>query len=116
MKFQRAEYRCTEADLVGEFYHRARLAGLEVYLEVKLPSRIHRSGEMRVDAVIVDGENIVCCVEVKREGRQLTSGTRQDQAYRSLELNHRVSTIWINSVNGLDAVIADIKGLMRRAA
>jgi hypothetical protein len=116
VKFQRDKYRCSEADLVGEFYHRAKLAGLDVYLEVKLPSSIHRSGEMRVDAVVVDGDEIVCCVEVKREGRQISGGTRQDQAYRSLELNHRVPTIWINSASGLDSVIADIRSLRRKAA
>lgn len=116
MKFQRDKYRCSEADLVGEFYYRARCAGLEVYLEVRLPSSIHRSGEMRVDAVVVDGDEIVCCVEVKREGRQITNGTRQDYAYRSLELNHGVRTVWINSVTGLDIVIADIRGHMKRAA
>lgn len=116
MKFQRDKYQCTEADLVGEFYHRARLAGLDVYLEVRLPSTIHRSGEMRVDAVVVDRDDIVCCVEVKRKGRAIVGGTRQDQAYRSLEFNHRIPTIWINSDDSLDAVIADIKGLFNRAA
>lgn len=114
MKFQREKYRGSEADLVGEFYHRARLAGLEVYLEVCLPSHIHRSGQMRVDAVVVSGDEIVCCVEVKREGRQIfLSGTRQSNAYERLETTHRVPTIWINSKDRLDAVIEDIRGRMR---
>ena len=116
MKFQRDKYRSTEADLVGEFYYRARLAGLEVYLEVKLPSTIHRSGEMRVDAVVVDGDEIVCCVEVKRHGRLVTSGTRQMNAYVSLERNHRVPTIWINSLDGIGAVVDDIRRRLMRSA
>lgn len=108
MKFQRATYVRREADLVGEFYHHARLAGLEVYLEVKLPSTVHRSGEMRVDAVVVNGDDVFCCVEVKRDGRQLTADTRQDRAYRYLECDHRVQTVWINNFAGIPAVVASI--------
>lgn len=116
MKFQRDSYRGTEADLVGEFYYRARVAGLEVYLEVYLPSTLHRSGQMRVDAVVVDGERIVCCVEFKAEGRVPEPGSRQYHAYRSLEFHHGVPTIWINTKAGLDSVIADIRNLMKLAA
>jgi hypothetical protein len=116
MKFQRDKYRCTEADLVGEFYHRARLAGLEVYLEVKLPSDAHRCGEMRADAVVVNGDEVVCCVEVKRDGKALPAMSRQSRAYAYLERDHRVPTIWINSVGGIDAVLVDIRSLMRTAA
>lgn len=114
MRFQRDIYRGSEADLLGEFYYQARLAGLDVFLEVYLPSEIHRSGQMRVDAVVVDGDQIVCCVEAKREGREITTGTRQMRAYTWLERTHRIPTIWINGVSGLASVVADIKGLINR--
>ena len=115
MKFQRGTYLGTEADLVGEFYFQARNAGLEVYLEVKLPSTIHRSGEMRVDAVVVAEDEIVCCIEGKRQGRGVTPGTRQDQAYRSLEYNHRIRTVWINDRAGIPAVVESILSLIARS-
>lgn len=108
MKFDRHRYRGNEADLVGEFYYRARCAGLEVFLEVLLPSEVHRSGEMRVDAVIVDGNDIVCCIEGKRPGRAIGTRGRQSKAYALLERDHGVQTIWINAVEGIDDVIADI--------
>ncbi len=116
MIFERHEYVPSEADLLAEFYHRARLAGLEVYLEYKLPSSLHRSGEMRVDAVVVHGNQIICCVAVKREGRSIAQGSRQDRAYRSLEWNYGLRTVWINSKSGLDDVISDIKGEILAAA
>ena len=116
MKFQREKYRETEADLVGEFYFQARLAGLEVYLEVKLPSTVHRSGEMRVDAVVVNGDEIICCVELKRTGKKLSAGTRQTQAYRSLEYNHRIQTVWINDRAGIPVIVQSIVELMNENA
>ena len=116
MKFRREVYRTTEADLVGEFYYRARLAGLEVYLEVKLPSPAHRCGEMRVDAVVVEDDEIICCIEIKREGKAPPSMSRQSRGYAYLERDYRVPTIWLNTAAGIDAVIADIRRLMQKAA
>lgn len=114
MKFQRNTYLRTEADLVAEFFHQARLAGLEVYLEVYLPSTMHRSGQMRVDAIVVSGDEVICCVEAKAHDRPMTFGTRQDNAYRSLEYNHRIQTIWINNFAGIPAVVASIAQLVNR--
>lgn len=112
MKFLRDTYRGSEADLVGEFYFRARVAGLEVFLEVCLPSVQHRSGQMRVDAVVVSGDEIVCCVEGKREGREIIVDGRQMRAYKDLEYKHRIPTVWINSMRGIPEVVEDIKWLV----
>lgn len=114
MKFQRATYVRSEADLAAEFYFRARMAGLEVFLEVPLPSIIHRSGEMRADAVVVGpGDEVICCVEFKAEGRDLILGTRQRNAYKGLEYHHGVPTYWINTVAIMDSVIFDIQQLQQ---
>lgn len=117
MKFDRRSHQCREIHVAAEFYHRARLAGLDVHMECRLPSLVHRSGEMRVDAIVVDGDDIVCCVEVKREGR-IALGGRQANAYWNLERDYGIPTVWINSVSGLDKAIADIRGFLdrRRAA
>lgn len=114
MKFQRSIYRGSEADLVGEFYYQARSAGLEVYLEVYIPSEIHRSGQMRVDAIVVKGDEVVCCVEGKRQGRQFTAGTRQHYAYTALEQDHGVPTIWLNDVKAIPSVVISIAALAEK--
>ena len=117
MRFQRATYRRSESDLTAEFYFRARMAGLEVFLEVPLPSTIHRSGEMRADAVVVGADDeIVCCVEFKAEGHEPQPGTRQRNAYRGLEYHHGVPTLWVNKVALIDSVIADIQRIAAQLA
>ena len=42
----------SEADLQAEFYSIIKRIGLGCYLEVKLPSSLHRSGYMRVDVAV----------------------------------------------------------------
>lgn len=116
MKFDRSIYVRSEADMLGEFYHQAKIAGLEVYLEVYMPSMEHRSGEMRVDAIVVDGDEIVCCVEVKRPGRIIRTDGRQTRAYTKLERDHRIQTIWINDFAGIPAVVASIRRLLVKIA
>jgi hypothetical protein len=112
MKFQRDKYQSTEADLLGEFYWQARNAGLVVYLEVYMPSTAHRSGEMRVDAVVVDDDEIICCVEVKRQGRVIPAESRQSRAYAYLERDHRIQTIWVNDFAGIAEIVSDIRNLL----
>lgn len=114
MKFARATYCRSEADLIGEFYFQARQAGLEVFLEVYLPSSIHRSGQFRVDAVVVQGEDIVCCVEGKRQFRTVNGDGRQVRAYSVLEREHRVPTVWINDIAGVPDVVRSIRELVDR--
>lgn len=112
MKFQRSTYQRSEDDLRSEFYHRARLAGLELYLEVPLPSTIHRSGQMRADAVVVGDDNeIVCCVEFKAEGRQAMEDSRQKNAYRGLEYQYGVPTLWVTQFAQIDPAIVRIQQL-----
>ena len=77
----------TEADVSSEFYHQCRLRDIELKMEVQIPSKVHRSGQMRADAVVVFDETPICCVEfkgprcqkVKKEG--LSVDSRQYRAY-----------------------------------
>ncbi len=81
------KYVKTEADVGGEFYYQAKIRGWTPDLEVRFPSRYHRSGFMRVDCVVsVDGQQI-CAVEFKRHGRKEPAPTsRQGMAYAALSL------------------------------
>lgn len=100
-----------EADVVGEFVHRIRTDGLlNVHLEVKLPSKWHRSGRFRVDALLVTkDEDIVCAVEFKRPGKKVGARTRQRLAYADLPFPH----FFVIGRHGMKKVIPEIYGLIR---
>ncbi len=54
-------------------------------MEVKLPSKVHRSRFMRVDALIFQLETIVCAVEFKAHRKTgLNRTSRQYRAYSGL--------------------------------
>ena len=81
----------TEADVAAEFYHQCQKLGLIVKMEVKLPSRVHRSGFMRADAVVFQQTDkfqtveVVCAVEFKGHRKiGLNPESRQYKAYMGL--------------------------------
>ena len=75
----------TEADVAAEFYHRCQKLGLIVKMEVKLPSKVHRSGTMRADAIVFQLGKVVCSVEFKnRRTVPLNPSSRQAKAYAGL--------------------------------
>ena len=77
----------TEADVAAEFYYQCRRLGLLVKMEVKLPSKVHRSGFMRADALIFQLGTIVCAVEFKGHRKtRLNPKSRQYKAYSGLEV------------------------------
>ena len=75
----------TEADVAAEFYHQCQKLGLVVKMEVKLPSKVHRSGTMRADALIFQLGEVVCAVEFKGFRKSgLDPYSRQFRAYSGL--------------------------------
>ena len=108
-------HRLSEADLVAEFYHRARLRNIKVPLEVPLPSDLHPRGEMRADAVILDDqEEMVCCIEAKREGREVNYQSRQALAYEEFERQFDVPTTYLTEFEAIDETIEWIELYMGR--
>ena len=75
----------TEADVAAEFYYRCQELGLIVKMEVSLPSKVHRSGAMRADAVVFQLGKVVCAVEFKGHRKiGLNPNSRQYKAYVGL--------------------------------
>lgn len=77
----------SEADIQAEFYHQARLIGLECRLEVRLPCKLadYRSSQMRVDIVTIDADRtITALIEVKREGKVAGATWRQTRGYMAM--------------------------------
>jgi hypothetical protein len=70
--------------ITGELYYQLRLAGIEAYLETRLPSHVHSSGFMRVDIAAFDEDGVFAAIEAKKEGGKLGPMTRQAKAYRGL--------------------------------
>lgn len=103
----------SEADLVAEFYHRCKLAGITARLEVFIPSMLHRSKRMRVDVAIFRGNEIVACVEGKTPGAKIGGDTRQRRAYEALTRTYGVEVHWINSFGQLDPLIAKLEPLVK---
>ncbi len=70
--------------MVAEFAHRVKAQGIyDIYLEVTLPSRFHRSRKMRADAVLTHKgtENVAFAVEFKKPGKTVGPRSRQRDAY-----------------------------------
>ena len=75
----------TEADVSAEFYHQCQRYGFVVKMEVRLPSKVHRSGTMRADALVFQFGEIVCAVEFKGFRKNgLNPNSRQFKAYSGL--------------------------------
>jgi len=75
----------TEADVSAEFYHQCQKLGLTLKMEVRLPSDVHRSGMMRVDALVFQLGTIVCAVEFKVHRKHASKPqSRQYRAYSGL--------------------------------
>ena len=75
----------TEADVAAEFYHQCQKLGLTAKMEVTLPSKVHRSGFMRADALVFQLSNLVCAVEFKGHRKTgLNPESRQYKAYMGL--------------------------------
>ena len=83
----------TEADVAAEFYYQCRRLGLLIKMEVKLPSKVHRSGFMRADALIFQLGTIVCAVEFKGHRKtRLNPESRQYKAYCEQDCSKRHRT------------------------
>lgn len=85
MKLQRwqAEH-WTEADVVVELCHQLKLRKFQVRCEVRVESQFHRSGAMRCDVAIVDGDEILCLFEVKdKPPFEINPQSRQRLAYEA---------------------------------
>lgn len=105
----------SEADLLAEFYHRCKLVGIKVRLEVFLPSTLHRSKRMRADVAVFrgSGDEIVACVEGKTPGAKVGGNTRQKHAYEALRTYHGVHVFWINGFEQLDDLVGKVGELAR---
>ena len=79
------DFRETEADVAAEFYHQSKKFGLVTKMEATLPSDVHRSKTMRVDALIFQFGEIVCAVEFKSHKKHTPKPeSRQYRAYAGL--------------------------------
>jgi hypothetical protein len=81
------EHKLNESDVAMEFAYQVKSGtDYDIYTEVKLPSEFHRSGQMRVDAILTKrGTNeVVRAVEFKRPGKRVGPRSRQQSAYRGL--------------------------------
>ena len=105
----------TEATLMAEVYGAAKAAGIKMLLEVKIPSAVHRSGEMRADGAAIEGNQIYALVEAKRPGRHFTAGCRQHDAYDQIERDYGVRTLWINSMEAIPNVVRELAALREKA-
>ena len=80
-------FKLTEADIAAEFYRQCCWKGFQLRMEVKMPSDVHRSGFMRVDALVFDGGRIVCAIEFKNNKKHTAKpGSRQYAAYSGLDI------------------------------
>lgn len=102
----------TEADLLARFYRQAANRGLDIRMEVILPSALHRSGRMRVDAALVKGQMILALIEGKTPGAKIGGNTRQKFAYEKFKVRHGVPTFWINSENAISGLIDSLQGVV----
>jgi hypothetical protein len=100
-----------ESEVTGELFYLLKSNGVNVKMEVSVPSNQHCSGFMRADLGIFDrnGE-LKQVVECKRWGKQLRADTRQAKAYLALMDRFKV---WVHFVNDrshfqkvLDAALA----------
>ena len=85
-----------EMMLVGELYHQLRLAGVDAYLETRIPSDLHKSGEMRVDLAVLRDGDLFGIVEVKKNGQHLHWRSRQARAYRAASERLKVRVLFVN--------------------
>lgn len=102
----------SEQTLMAELYFYAKLAGIQLALEVCVESSVHRSKQMRVDAAVIVGDKIVCVIECKQHGKRLAEGGRQFEAYASLTRNHGIPVIWVNDYGDIDPVVSQIRDML----
>lgn len=106
----------TEADLLAEFYHRCRLVGIDLRMEIFVPSTLHRSKKMRADAAVLSGNEIIAFVEGKTPGALVGGNTRQKHAYQAFETYHGVPTFWLNSFSQINPLINRLLEMTARVA
>jgi hypothetical protein len=64
-----------EANVAAEFYHQCKVKGLQVVLEVIMPSAHHRSRQFKVDCMVVNDDGFpFCAVEFKQAGKEPGKG------------------------------------------
>lgn len=76
-----------ESDVAAEFAHQVKSGdAFDIHTEVRLPSVFHRSGMMRVDAILTKkGTNeVVRAIEFKKPGKHIGPRSRQRSAYENL--------------------------------
>lgn len=109
-----------ESDIQAELYHRLRLCDIIPRMELKVPSKLHRSGKMRVDIAIVVDKHLRAVVECKNPGtkagkawyaRQSFSKdrvNRQQRAYSMFEIEHNVPVLWCRSMKDISPTVIRI--------
>lgn len=94
----------TEADVVAELCHQLKLRNFKVRCEVRVESQFHRSGSMRCDVAIVDGDEILCLFEVKdTRPQEINLNGRQRLAYAAA--NEHVPVYFVYGMDRVDMVV-----------
>lgn len=104
-----------EASLMAELFHAAKVASVDLFLEVKIPSGYHTSGLMRVDGAAVLNDEVYCLVEAKRPGKALIEHGRQWSAYKDALDRYGVPTYWINAHAQIGVIIDAMVKLKKEA-
>lgn len=106
----------SEADLLAELHHRCRVVGLVLRMEVCIPSAVHKSKRMRVDAALISSGHVLALIEGKTPGEKTAENTRQRRAYAAIASEHRVPTFWLNAYDQIDPLVEKLQGIFRRHA
>jgi hypothetical protein len=102
----------SEADLQAEVYYRLKIEEINCYLEVKIPTDLYRSGNMRADIAITSKKNdgrVLALIEVKRPGKRIGEEWRQTQAYRKIVAQTGVKFWHLNSFDGVTELVHKIR-------
>lgn len=118
------DYFLSETDVLVELCHRLKLQDIKCRCEVKMPSRFHRSGQMRCDVVVLHERRILCVIEVKNDRKHVNAWhrtlkqnggelQRQARAYKDLEDDMGIPVLWVRNIEQIDASINRVKALAR---
>jgi len=95
----------SEADLLSEFYHQCKLAGLCIRMEVFVPSTLHRSKRLRADCAIYRHGRIFALIEGKTPGAKIGGNTRQKHAYNTVLRDYGIKTYWLNGMDQIEPLV-----------
>ncbi len=105
IKFIKPKYR-TEANLQADFYHQCRTVHLFPYLEYGYQG-------CRFDCVVIDGDDIIAIIEVKRQNLANNESTqRQIEAYNYFSENTPV--FLLSHQDEIHKIISKIQKIRKR--